>query len=129
MTQANKIDRFAVYNANLRKSPQITSDYPRMLTSPDDGATTIVQDAEEHEKLVGSKKFETAPLWGPSAKAKNEPQKASQASEAQPNEVVIPENSRQRKGLRTQSLDGKSNPIADLVPAQTVFDTKPPSVA
>lgn len=124
-------DRFAVYNANLAKNPNSLTDYPKMLTSPADQTTTVVQDAAEHEKLVGATKFKAEPLWGPpsgtKAKLQTESTQVDGAMPSQePNEVAIPDAARLRRGLKARAMGGSEATIAELVPPQTVFESAMP---
>ena len=122
-------DRFAMFNANLAKNPQPTTDYPRMLTNPTDKSTVVVQDPEEHKKLVGTKRFESEPFWGPqggvhAAPFNPETTQVERTASTEPNEVNIPESARLRKGLKARGIDGNSG--VDLIPPQTTFDAALP---
>lgn len=118
--QQPRRDRFESYNAQQKKNPPVTTDYPRMLTN-EDGSTSIVQDADEHQELVGVTKFETAPFWGPSLHSapRVEPEKAP--------EVSVTDEMRKRKGSKAQNLGNTGATVQDLVPPQTVFTDVPPA--
>lgn len=119
-----KSDRFQAYNAQQRKNPPTYLEYPKMLTNPEDGATRIVQDEEEHRALVGDRKFEAQPYWGPSARAAPEKIEKTRAPEHAP-EINVPETARQRRGLKAVSLDGETGTVGP----QTVFADVPPVTA
>jgi len=124
MSQIRK-DRFEAYNAQQRKNPPVTTEYPRMLTNPETQETCIVQDEDEHRSLVGDKKFETLPFWGPSSRAAPEVVEKPPEPEKTP-EVAVTEDMRARRGAKMRGLGAEEKTINELVPAQTVFTHVPP---
>jgi len=122
-----KQDRFAAYNAAQRKNPPVLTDYPRMLTNPETQDTCVVDTEEDHRKLVGDKKFETLPFWGPSSRAAPDAVEPPATPEKAP-EISVTEDMRRRKGAKVQGLGAESKSISELVPAQTVFTHVPPPV-
>ena len=126
--------RFDLYNANLKKNPAITTEYPKMLTNPTDQSTTVVTDEKEHLKLVGKARFETEPFWGPAKGAKPQFQAETTqvngtSAQAAPNEVNIPDGAMRDRAQKMQTLDGKVKNVASLVPPQTTFDAALPEAS
>ena len=128
MTSQPKQDRFQAYNAAQKKNPPVTTEYPTMRTN-EDGSTCIVQTEDEHRELVGDKKFEAKPYWGPSANAAPDKAQPPTAPERAPEVSITPE-MRVRRGGNAKNLGNTGASVAEMVPAQTVFtDTPPPAAA